>query len=332
MRQDVVDAPAVDVSVHLAGMALPNPVLAASGCANVGRELADFLDVSMLGALVTPSVAGAARSGLPTPRLVETPSGLLNAVGLPGPGIDGFLAEDLPWLDKVGGRAVVSIAGASASQFADLAGRVRGAPAVVALEVNLACPDPRNDGRPFGVDPTAAADVLSRVRAAADPGTPVFAKLCPDVTDIVAVARACVRSGADGLTVINTVAGMAIDPYTMRPALGGVVGGLSGPAIRPIAVRCVWQVHRALPEVPLIGTGGITCGLDALQFVLAGASAVCVGSALFHDPGTPLRVRDELSDLLAERGFDRLADAVGAAHRTEAGPDRAVDPVVEEDQ
>lgn len=317
MLEDVLEAPAADLTTTLAGAVLPNPVLTAAGCAMAGRELAEFVDVSRLGAIVTPSVTLGPRAGSATPRITETPSGLLSAVGMPGPGIDSVLAADLPWLDHVGARAVVSIAGHTIAEYAELASRLRGAPAVRLLEINLSCPSAEADGRDFACDADAAGLVVSEVRAAADPATPVFAKLSPNVTDIVPIAQACAQAGADGVCLINTVAGVAIDPYTMRPALSEVFGGLSGPAIRPVAVRCVWQVHAALPHLPILGVGGVTCGLDALQLILAGASAVSVGTALFHDPGAPLRVLDELRDLLVERGFERLVDAVGQAHRFE---------------
>jgi dihydroorotate dehydrogenase (NAD+) catalytic subunit len=170
-------------------------------------------------------------------------------------------------------------------------------------------------GEVFACDPAAAADVVAAVREAADPAHPVFAKLSPDVTDIVSIARSVTDAGADGLSMINTLLGLVIDPDTMRPVLGGVTGGLSGPAIRPVALRCVWQVHQALPHVPVLGMGGIRSGLDALQFVLAGASAVSVGTAVFNDPSAPARVHAELAEALAQRGFARLGDAVGYAHR-----------------
>jgi dihydroorotate dehydrogenase (NAD+) catalytic subunit len=209
----------------------------------------------------------------------------------------------------------VSIAGGSVADYAELARRLAHAPALVAVEVNISCPNVESRGEVFACDPAAAAGVMAAVRAETPPGIPVLAKLSPDVTDIVAVARACVAAGADGLTLINTLLGLAIDPVTLRPALGGVTGGLSGPAIRPVAVRCVWQVHAALPQTPIVGMGGIMTGLDALQFVLAGASAVAVGTAIFHDPKAPVRVLAELRDALAARGFRALADAVGYAHR-----------------
>jgi dihydroorotate dehydrogenase (NAD+) catalytic subunit len=183
------------------------------------------------------------------------------------------------------------------------------------VEVNISCPNVEDRGQVFACDPAAAAAVVAAVRRQTAPGVPVFAKLSPDVTDIATIARSVVSAGADGLSVINTLLGMAIDTTTMRPVLGGVTGGLSGPAIRPVAVRCVWQCHEALPDVPILGMGGIRTGLDALEFLLAGASAVSVGTTVFGDPTAPMRVLYELAHALADRGFDRAADAVGLAHR-----------------
>lgn len=309
----------VDLRTTLAGAELPNPVLTASGCAAAGRELDPFSPVSGLGAVVTKSVTLAPRAGRPTPRMAETPSGMLNSIGLQNPGIDAFLADDLPWLAEHGARTVVSIAGAAVDHYALLARRLAGAPSMVAVEVNISCPNVEERGQVFACDPVASSRVIAAVRAELPPEIPVLAKLSPDVTDIVAVARACVDAGADGLTLINTLLGLVIDPDTLRPALAGVTGGLSGPAIRPVAVRCVWQVHAALPDVPILGAGGIATGLDALQFVLAGASAFSVGTTVFGDPSAPVRILGELRTALAERGFARLADAVGYAHRAKEG-------------
>jgi dihydroorotate dehydrogenase (NAD+) catalytic subunit len=305
----------VDLATALASVDLPNPVLTASGCAAAGRELAQFFDVSALGAVVTKSITPAPRAGRATPRMAETPSGMLNSIGLQGPGIDHFLTSDLPWLAAQGARAVVSIAGGSVEDYTLLARRLRNAGGVTAVEVNISCPNVENRGQVFACDPDAAASVLTAVRRHTAPSVPVFAKLSPDVTDIVAVARACVDAGADGLSMINTLLGMVIDPVTMRPALAGVTGGLSGPAIRPVAVRCVWQVHQALPHVPILGMGGIRTGQDALELILAGATAVSVGTVVFHDPSAPVRILGELAAALAERGFASVRDAVGYAHR-----------------
>jgi dihydroorotate dehydrogenase (NAD+) catalytic subunit len=306
---------AVDMSTALGAVPLPSPVLTASGCSAFGRELEPFTDLTAIGAVVTKSVQLRPRSGRPTPRMAETPSGMLNSIGLQGPGIDGLLAGELPWLAERGARAFVSIAGTRVEDFAELATRLRGVPGVAGLEVNISCPNVESRGEVFACDPVAASDVVAAVREAADPAQPIYAKLSPDVTDIVSVARAVVDAGADGLSMINTLLGLVIDPDSMKPLLGGITGGLSGPAIRPVALRCVWQVHQAMPEVPILGMGGIRSGLDALQFVLAGASAVSVGTAVFNDPSALGRIHAELAAALEQRGFSSLREAVGYAHR-----------------
>ncbi|MEP6597856.1 MAG: dihydroorotate dehydrogenase [Actinomycetota bacterium] len=307
-----------DMTTRLASLTLPNPVLTASGCSAAGRELGQFLDVAGLAAVVTKSIMPRPRSGRPTPRMAETPSGMLNSIGLQGPGIESFIENDLAWLAAHGARTVVSIAGGHTEEFEWLAHRLNGQPAVSMIEVNISCPNVENRGQVFACDPMASSRVVDAVRRATDPGVPVFAKLSPDVTDITLIARACADAGADGLSLINTLLGMVIDTDLLAPALGGVTGGLSGPAIRPVAVRCVWQVHRAVPQLPILGMGGIRSGLDALQFVLAGASAVSVGTAVFGDPSAPVRVLQELEAALDERGFRSLGDAVGFAHLSDS--------------
>jgi dihydroorotate dehydrogenase (NAD+) catalytic subunit len=316
-----------DMTATLGALTLPNPVLTASGCAAAGRELHQFFDVADLGAVVTKSIMLRPRSGRPTPRMAETPSGMLNSIGLQGPGIDAFLEHDLAWLAEHGARTVVSIAGGHTDEFVALARRLYGHPAVSMIEVNISCPNVESRGQVFACDAIASSRVIGAVRRAADPKQPVFAKLSPDVTDITHIARACADAGADGFSLVNTLLGMVIDTDTMAPALGGVTGGLSGPAIRPVAVRCVWQVKRALPHLPILGMGGIRSGLDALQFVLAGASAVSVGTAVFGDPHAPVRVLAELEAALDARGFASLSDAVGFAHRA---PEARLAPAVAE--
>ncbi len=314
------DVPDIDMSTVLAGLELPSPVLTASGCAAAGRELDQFFDITTIGAVVTKSIMLNPRSGRPTPRMAETPSGMLNSIGLQGPGIDAFLDKDLEWLRARGARAVVSIAGGSVDEYTRLASKLRHVADVAAIEVNISCPNVEDRGQVFACDPVSAAEVITAVRRNTNPGIPVLAKLSPDVTDIVAIARSVVDAGADGLSMINTLLGMVIDTDTMRPALAGITGGLSGPAIRPVAVRCVYQVHAAMPDVPILGMGGIRTGLDALEFVLAGASAVSVGTVTFHDPSAPARIARELAVALAERGFESFEQAVGHAHRA---PDAA---------
>lgn len=302
----------VDMTTSLGALELPNPVLTASGCAANGPELSQFFDVSDLGAYVTKSVMLEPRSGRPTPRMAETPSGMLNSIGLQGPGIDAFIDNDLPWLAERGARVAVSIAGSTVDEYARLAQKLRGKPGLSMLEVNISCPNVSDRGQVFACNPTAASAVIDAVRRAST--VPVFAKLSPDVTDIVEIAQAVIAAGAHGLSVINTLLGMAIDTDLLKPVLGGKTGGLSGPAIRPVAVRCVWQIHEAMPTVPILGMGGIRSGRDALEFVLAGASAVSIGTAVFGDPSAPIRVLEELRVLLAERGFESFKDAVGYAH------------------
>ena len=306
--------PTVDMTTSLAGVRLPNPVMTASGCAAAGRELDQFFPVTDLGAVVTKSIMLAARAGRPTPRMAETPSGMLNSIGLQGPGIEAFCAKDLAWLRGRGARPAVSIAGSTVEEYRRLAARLAAEPGIVLVEVNISCPNVEDRGEVFACDPRAAARVMAAVRAELPPEVPVFAKLSPDVTDIVEVGRSCVGAGADGLTAINTLLGMAIDVDRARPVLAGVTGGLSGPAIRAVAVRCIWQLRAALPDTPIIGVGGVASGLDALELVLAGASAIQVGTAIFHDPSAPVRVLRELTDALGARGFTRFTDAVSIAH------------------
>jgi dihydroorotate dehydrogenase (NAD+) catalytic subunit len=246
--------------------------------------------------------------------MAETPSGMLNSIGLQGPGIDSFIANELAWLAQTGARTVVSVAGGHTDEFVEVARKLNGHPAVSMIEVNISCPNVESRGQVFACDVSASSRVIGAVRRAVDPRVPIFAKLTPDVTDITTIARACADSGADGVSLINTVLGMVIDTDSLAPAVGGITGGLSGPAIRPVAVRCVWQVRQALPHLPILGMGGIRTGLDALQFILAGASAVSVGTAVFGDPHAPVRVLAELETALDERGFGRLTDAIGFAH------------------
>ncbi|GAA1267123.1 dihydroorotate dehydrogenase [Kitasatospora nipponensis] len=310
----------VDLSAPLGSLTMPNPLSTASGCAGYGRELARFVPLDALGTVTTKTIMPYPRSGRATPRMAETPSGMLNAIGLQGSGIDAFVERELPWLAERGARVLVSIAGERLEEFTETVERLNGQPGVVGIEVNISCPNVADRGLVFACNPATSYDVVRAVRRVTDPELPVYAKLSPDVTSITEIAAACVQAGADGLSMINTSLGMAIDLDTLRPTLAGVTGGLSGPAIRPIAVRCVYQVHAAMlagriPQVPILGMGGIRTGRDALEFTLAGASGVAVGTALFNDPAAPLRILDELRALLAARGFARYVDAVGVAHR-----------------
>lgn len=312
----------IDMSVDLAGMRLPNPLMTASGCAANGRELHRFFDIARLGAFVTKTVMAAPRSGRGTPRMAETPSGMLNSIGLQGPGIIEFARDDVVWLKSVGARVLVSIAGNTAGEYADVAGALCESPAldaVVGVEVNISCPNVANRGLVFACDPISSAKVIALVRETLPDNIPIFAKLSPDVTDIVEIAGACVKAGADGLTMINTLLAMVIDTGLLRPQVAGVTGGLSGPGIRPVAVRAIWQVRSAMlggriRTVPIIGVGGVRTGDDALQLVAAGASAIQVGTATFNDPNAPMRVCRELAAALQDKGFARFSDVVGIAH------------------
>jgi dihydroorotate dehydrogenase (NAD+) catalytic subunit len=316
LRRDI-GAPrhvSVDMTTTLGSLTVPDPVFTASGCAAAGQELAAYNDLGAIGGVVTKSIQLLPRAGRATPRMAETPSGMLNSIGLQGPGVDVFIKRDLGWLEENGVRAIVSIAGSTIEDYAKLATKLRGKPLAM-IEVNISCPNVDDRDQVFACDRGAAAAVISAVRRGSAPSVPVFAKLSPDVTDIVSIAKACVDAGATGLSLINTTLGMVIDTDTMRPTLAGVTGGLSGPAIRPLALRCVWQVHEALPDVPIFGIGGIRTGLDAFQFILAGASAVQVGTVIFNDPSAPSRVSQELREVLAARGMDRLEPAIGLGHR-----------------
>lgn len=306
---------APDLTTMLGELTLPNPVMTAAGCAVAGRELEPFLDLASLGAVVTRSVTLDPRAGHAPPRIVETPSGTLHGVGLQGPGLQGFLATELPWLAQRGARPVVSVAGGTLGEYAELARRVGGSPGVSAVEVNLACADAEHPGREFGAEAYLTGKVLAVVRRDVPRGIPVLAKLRSGTDAIVDVARAAVKAGADAVVVGNPPRGLALDPVTLRPALGAVTGDLSGPAVRPLALHGVWQLHRAMPDLPLVGVGGIRTGADALAMLAAGARAVQVGSAIFTDPSAPGRILDELAAEVTARGVTGLSQLVGCAHR-----------------
>ena len=305
----------IDLSTTLGNAWFPSPLFTASGCASSGKELAQFIDLREIGAVVTKSVMSKPRHGRATPRMAETPSGMINSIGLQGPGIDQFLAHDLPWLVSQKARVIVSIAGETVEEYATLARKVRSAPGISALEVNISCPNVENRGLVFACDPDASRRVIDGVRKTLGGELPIIAKLSPDVTDIVSIARGVVDAGADGIALINTVLGMVINLSTMRPHLGGKTGGLSGPAIRPIAVRAIYQVHAAIPNIPILGMGGVASGRDAFEMILAGASAVSVGTASFGNPMAIPHIQEELKTLLEEKGFKQIKDAIGYAHR-----------------
>ncbi len=307
----------VDMSTTLGNAWFPSPLFTASGCASSGKELAQFFPLNSIGAVVTKSVMSKPRHGRPTPRMAETPSGMLNSIGLQGPGIDSFLANDVPWLLEQKARVIVSIAGETIEEYSTLARKLRSSSGLSAVEVNISCPNVENRGLVFACDPDASRRVIDGVRKTIGGELPIIAKLSPDVTNLPDIARGVVDAGADALALINTVLGMVINLDTMKPHLGGKTGGLSGPAIRPVAVRAIYQVHAALPSTPILGMGGVASGRDALELILAGASGVSVGTASFGNPTALIKIQSELRDLLAARGFATLKDAIGYAHRDE---------------
>lgn len=301
----------VDLGVSLAGIALPNPILTASGCFASGKEAQRFVDIDAIGAIVVKSITRVERNGLPTPRMVETPSGMLNAIGLQNPGVDAWIEHDLPFLRQHGARVIASIAGDSAEDFRYVAGKLMaaGADTIVGLEVNLSCPNVENRGLVFACQPDSSFAVVRAVRH--EVSVPVLAKLTSDVTSIVAIAQAVVDAGANGVTLINTLLGMAIDPETGRPELYNTFGGLSGPAIRPVALRNVHQVHQALPNLPILGCGGVQSATDVVQFLRAGATAVSVGTQQFVDPFITSRLTRDLEEWLARHGHSDVTELIG---------------------
>jgi dihydroorotate dehydrogenase (NAD+) catalytic subunit len=305
-----------DLGVALGPLRLKNPVLTASGTCGYGEELFPFFDPAVLGGVVTKSLSLRPREGNPPPRLAETPAGMLNSIGLQNIGVEAFVRERLPALAARGITVVASIFGASVEEFAELAARLDGAPGLHALELNVSCPNTARGGVEFGVDPEAARRVTEAVRRATH--LPVVVKLSPNVTDVAVIARAALDGGADVLSLVNTWFGMAIDVEARRPVLSTGSGGLSGPAVRPMAVHLVRQVARAV-GAPLIGVGGVASARDALEFILAGASAVQVGTATFVDPRAAPKVVEGIAEYCRRHGVTAVRELVGAL-RDGGGP------------
>ena len=293
----VTSMSSLDFSTKIGSKRFSNPIFTASGCASSGQELSQFFPLTEIGAIVTKSIMTKARTGRATPRMAETPSGMLNSIGLQGPGIDAFLENDIPWLVANSAKIIVSIAGETVDEYGVLARRLRAVPGISAVEVNISCPNVENRGQVFACHPDTATAVIDSVRRNIGGELPIVAKLSPDVTNIVEIAQSVINAGVDGLALINTLLGMVIDTNTMKPKLAGKTGGLSGPAIRPIAVRAIYQVHQAFPNTPIVGMGGVASGRDAFELVLAGASAVSIGTATFGNPTAVLQIRDQLSEL-----------------------------------
>ena len=304
--QSAIAAP--DLSVDFAGIKLKNPVLTASGTFGYGEEFADIIDLNRLGGVIVKGVSLKPIKGNPPPRIWETPSGMLNAIGLENPGVDVFLRDKLTFLRNYDTAVLVNIFGYSLEDYVGVAERLDGVPGVSGLEVNISCPNVKAGGIVFGTDLKAAFELLSAVRRATR--LPVIAKLSPNVTDITEFAKAARDAGCDGLSLINTLLGMAIDVRSRRPRLANCTGGLSGPAIRPVAVRMVWQAAKAV-SLPIIGMGGIMTAEDALEFILAGASAVAVGTANFVNPRATVDVAEGIGAFLEQQGIGSVRELVG---------------------
>ena len=302
----------VNLHVDLAGVGLKNPVIPASGTFGFGREFAEFYDLNQLGAISFKGTTGQARFGNPQPRIAETPSGMLNAVGLQNPGVDAVVAEELPHMAQIyQGPLIANVGGFSLEEYAENCRKLDACEQVAILEVNISCPNVHAGGKNFGCDPVAAAEVTRAVKAVTT--KPVFMKLTPNVTDIAEIARACEEAGADGLCLINTLLGMRIDLKTKRPLLANRTGGLSGPAVFPVALRMVWDVYEAV-KIPIIGCGGITRAEDAVEMMLAGATAVEVGAANLRNPMACPDIIARLPEICEKMGVTDIAALTGAAH------------------
>ena len=299
----------VDMRVTLAGMTMKNPVVVASGTFGFGREYSQFFDLSELGGICAKGLTLLPREGNPAPRIAETPMGILNSVGLQNPGVDAFIAEELPFLRQYDVKVIANISGNTPEEYGVMCEKLAGA-GVDMIEVNISCPNVKAGGLAYGTRPELAAEVTEMAKSHAG-NVPVMVKLSPNVTDITLIAKAVADAGADAVSLINTLRGMRIDVNTHRPILKMNTGGLSGPAVLPVAVRMVWEVSQAV-KVPVLGMGGVSKGEDAAQLMLAGASAVAVGTALFADPMAPIRVRDGLEAIAARQGLSAVRELTGA--------------------
>ena len=302
----------MNTTVNLGGIIMKNPVTTASGTFGFGFEYQPYVNLQRLGAITVKGTTPSPRAGNPTPRIAETPAGMLNAIGLQNPGVDRVAEEMMPKLAELGVPVIINIAGDTVEDYALVARKLDGVAGVAGLEVNISCPNVKKGGIQFGGDPRSAAEVTRAVKAAAD--LPVIVKLSPNVADISAMAEAVAEAGADALAMINTLVGMVIDVDRRKPVLANITGGLSGPAIRPVAVRAVWQVYRTV-KLPILGMGGIMNARDALEFILAGATAVAVGTANFVNPRATIEVIEGIENYMRQNGFDNVNQLVGLAHK-----------------
>ena len=298
-----------DLTIQIGLLHLKNPVIAASGTFGYGQEYAGLINNSVLGAFVTKGISLLPSDGNPGPRIVETPSGMLNAIGLQNVGLEAFIAEKMPLLRAGSTPVIVNFYGNTVEQYVELAERLSAVEGIAALEANISCPNIKQGGISFGTEPRMAQEITERIRAVTR--LPLIVKLTPNVTDIAHIASSVEQGGADAVSLINTLTGMVIDPASRRPVLANITGGLSGPAIRPLALRMVWQVCQAV-RIPVIGLGGIMNANDALQFLIAGACAVQVGTGLFVDPSIPENIAVGIKEYMAEHGFERLEQVIGS--------------------
>lgn len=297
------------LSVKIGSLTLRNPIMTASGAFGFGSELAGIVDLNRLGAIVVKSTSREPRAGNPTPRITETPGGILNAIGLQNGGIENYLSEKAPFLRQFDVPVIVNLVGYSVDDYVYLANRITQAGAAEALEINISCPNVKH-GCDFAVDPALTFELISAVRKATP--LPLITKLSPNVTSILPIAKAAIDAGTDGLSLINTLLGTAIDARRRQFKIANITGGLSGPCVKPVALRMVWQAHQAFPTVPIVGMGGIVNGIDAAEFLLAGATAAAVGTATFITPTAVTDVLDGLTAYLAEMGVDDVRDLIGA--------------------
>ena len=297
----------MDLSVKLPGLNLKNPIIPASGCFGYGREFAELYDLSKLGGIAIKSATPKERFGNPTPRIAETPMGMLNAIGLQNHGVDWIIENELPFLSQFDTEIIANIAGATEEDYIEVIEKMNDNPVVKAYELNISCPNVRHGGMGLGTSPELAAEMTRRAKAAAR--KPVYVKLSPNVTDIVSIAKACEKAGADGLVMINTLLGMRMDLRTAKPLLANGTGGLSGPAIKPVGIRCVYQCAQAV-SIPIIGVGGISNAADVVEYLYAGASAVEVGAANFIDPYVCLAIIEQLPEVLEKYGNTSVKEAI----------------------
>lgn len=301
------------LAVELPGLKLRNPIIPASGCFGFGKEFSDYFDLNLLGSIAIKAATGEPRYGNPTPRVAETPAGMLNAIGLQNPGVDGILQNELKWLEQFDLPIMANVAGSTTEEYVEVARKISVAPNVKAIELNISCPNVKCGGIAFGTVPETAAELTRKVKAASE--VPVYVKLSPNVTDIVEMAKAVEQAGADGITMINTLLGMRIDLKTGKPVLANKTGGLSGPAVKPVAVRMIYQVSQAV-NIPVIGMGGIMSAEDVIEFYMAGADAVMVGTANFIDPYACPTIIGGLTEWLDKLRVDHISELTGRSWKS----------------